>query len=226
MHPKNTAYLNKTFGMKDLDIGPPRKATRYFSALTTFTHYFNKPFPRWGLDCCWFAHRDTVFSHVPQASNDMSVRPTVKEKSILNVCTATERHAGTSVMPLCLLLTFLPPEPPPAQVPFSPSLPQFTGPCSGRGPWGSPFCVLLLTALLTHKPTLQWKPLAAKSQDKEERKIILYAQSHSPNLLLLFKVWPTKWGTLGTMQRKSTSPEGQPTDPISERVTSKFFSCS
>lgn len=46
MHPKNTAYLNKTFGMKDLDIGPPRKATRYFSALTTFTHYFNKPFPR------------------------------------------------------------------------------------------------------------------------------------------------------------------------------------
>lgn len=32
--------------MKDLDMGPPRKATYYFGALTTFTHYFNKPFPR------------------------------------------------------------------------------------------------------------------------------------------------------------------------------------
>lgn len=144
-------------------------------------------------------------------------------------CLYAQLQTGTLVLQSChfvFSLRSFPPEPPPAEVPFSPPLAQLTGPCSGRGPWGSPFCLLLLTVLLTHKPTLQWKPLAAKSQDKEEKKIILCALSHSPNLLLLFKVWPTKWGRWGTMQRKSTSPEGEPTDPISERATSKLFSCS
>lgn len=91
---------------------------------------------------------------------------------------------------------------------------------------GQPFLPSSSYSCATHKLTLQWKPLAAKSQDKEERKIILCAQSHSPNLLLLFKVWPTKWGRWGTMQRKSTFPGGEPTDPILERATSKLVSCS
>lgn len=55
--------------------------------------------------------------------------------------------------------------------------------------------------LLTLEWTLQWKPWAAKSQDKEERKILPPCLVPLPKPLVSF--WPSKWRRLGTTQRKT-----------------------